>query len=85
MNGTGDNEYLTEQETGKYLGVAPATLRRWRAAGQGPLFFRMSTRYIRYMRKDLDKWIQEKREEEAQRIQAKRDSQQAAKERLRRR
>ena len=40
-------------------GIPVAQLRRWRAAGTGPEYFRLGARSIRYYIPDLDDWLQD--------------------------
>ncbi len=49
---------LTARQAGELLGVSPETLERWRGAGTGPAFIRLSGRYIRYQPDDLEAFIQ---------------------------
>jgi predicted DNA-binding transcriptional regulator AlpA len=49
---------LTEQEAARYVGVSPAVFRLWRAEGTGPNYFRAGVKLIRYLRRDLDAWIE---------------------------
>ena len=49
---------LTEREAARYVGVSPAVLRLWRAEGTGPTYFRAGSKLIRYLRRDLDGWIE---------------------------
>jgi excisionase family DNA binding protein len=44
----------------RYLGVSEATLRFWRANGEGPKYFHAGDRLVRYRRVDLDTWIEER-------------------------
>lgn len=44
----------------RYLGVSAATLRFWRANGEGPKYFHAGDRLVRYRRVDLDTWIEER-------------------------
>src|SRR3712207_6873729 len=41
-------------------GIPAAQLRRWRAAGTGPEYFRLGPRSIRYYIPDLDDWLDRK-------------------------
>jgi len=50
-----ESTYWTERELSQYLGVSVATLRRWRASGEGPPWRRFG-RLIRYARADVDAW-----------------------------
>jgi predicted DNA-binding transcriptional regulator AlpA len=49
---------LTEPEAARYVGVSPAVFRLWRAQGTGPTYFRAGSKLIRYLRRDLDGWIE---------------------------
>ena len=49
---------LTEREAARYVGVSPGVLRLWRAEGTGPTYFRAGSKLIRYLRRDLDGWIE---------------------------
>jgi hypothetical protein len=40
-----------------YLGCQPATLKTWRARGEGPRFRVMSGKLVRYHRDDLDAFV----------------------------
>ncbi len=59
-----DPEYLdcliTEQEAAKFLGYTVRALQNWRVRGGGPKFVRVSSRSIRYRRRDLNTWIEER-------------------------
>ena len=52
---------LTARQAGELLGVPPETLERWRGAGTGPAFVRLSGRYIRYSQDDLEAFIKNAR------------------------
>ena len=47
---------LTREQAGVLLGVSPITLDQWRYAGNGPVFFRVGTRGVRYRRADVIAW-----------------------------
>ena len=47
-------------EAARYVGVSPAVFRLWRAEGTGPTYFRAGSKLIRYLRRDLDGWIEER-------------------------
>ena len=47
---------LTTREAADYLGLAPATLNKWRCYGTGPSFVRLG-RAIRYRRDDLSAFL----------------------------
>ena len=51
-----DDVALTEAEAARALGVSSAVLRSWRADGRGPTFRRFG-RAVRYLRRDLDAFI----------------------------
>ena len=48
---------MTEREAAEFLGIAPATLRRWRLVGQPPQYVKLS-RAVRYRRADLTDFIE---------------------------
>lgn len=45
----------------KMLGISRVTLQTWRERNIGPPFLRLNQRTIRYLKKDLERWMQEKR------------------------
>jgi predicted DNA-binding transcriptional regulator AlpA len=49
---------LTSRQAAHYLGVSDAALRLWRSEGKGPRFFRAGEKLVRYLRRDLDGWIE---------------------------
>lgn len=57
---TGDINLLTEAQAAKSLSVSLPTLRRWRRAGAGPVFYRIGGR-IKYQIKDIEQWLDRRR------------------------
>ena len=51
---------LRETEAASFLGFTPRALQAWRQRGEGPLFVRISARAIRYRRRDLISWSEER-------------------------
>lgn len=51
---------LTEKEAAKILGFSIRTLQKWRVSGNGPKYIRCSARAIRYRRRDLDAFIEDR-------------------------
>lgn len=51
---------MTEREAADFLGFAVRTLQAWRIRGGGPRFVRHRTRAVRYRRKDLIAWSEER-------------------------
>ena len=51
---------LTEQQASALLGVTARALQKWRSNGSGPSFVRISSRCIRYRRRDLVDWAVER-------------------------
>ena len=43
-----NSDFLTVNETARFLRVTPLTLRNWRERGEGPPWIRLSSRVIRY-------------------------------------
>ncbi|MDE2753205.1 MAG: helix-turn-helix domain-containing protein [Gemmatimonadota bacterium] len=52
---TGDGRYVATREAAERLGLAPATLARYRITGKGPCYFRFGT-CVRYRAEDLEAW-----------------------------
>lgn len=48
---------LTEEDTAALLQVTPYALRKWRRQGCGPRFIRCGLRLIRYVKSDVDAWL----------------------------
>jgi len=48
---------LSEAQAAKLLGVGSRVLQKWRQVGGGPIFCKISSRCIRYRRRDLIMWI----------------------------
>ena len=53
---------LDDVQAADVLGLAPATLRKWRCQGGGPAFFRLG-RLIRYRRDEIEAWLESRRVE----------------------
>lgn len=51
-------DFLNTYEAADRLGVAPATLRTWRAQHNGPVFYKFH-RAVFYKAEDLNAWIDE--------------------------
>lgn len=49
---------VPEQFAADFLGVTPRALQKWRMTGAGPRFVRISSRCVRYRRRDLVEWAQ---------------------------
>ena len=53
-----DLDLLRPGEVARLLGVDPMTLLRWRAKGEGPVWFRLGPGTIRYRRRELVAWAE---------------------------
>ena len=51
---------LTEQQASALLGITARALQKWRSKGSGPSFVRISSRCIRYRRRDIVDWAAER-------------------------
>ncbi len=49
---------VTERQAADFLGVTTRALQKWRATGAGPRYVRISSRCIRYRRRDLIAWAE---------------------------
>ena len=48
---------MTPVDAARYLSLEVSTLKKRRRLGTGPKFYRFSSRCVRYLREDLDEWI----------------------------
>lgn len=48
---------MDTDETAKYLGFSPRTLRDWRSLGEGPPYIKFGNR-VRYDRRKVDRWLE---------------------------
>ena len=59
-----DPDYLdrliNENEAATFIGYTIRALQGWRVKGGGPMFVRVSGRSIRYRRRDLIEWAEER-------------------------
>ncbi len=55
------DQLIDEKSAADYLCYSVRALQNWRVRGGGPLFIKVSGRSVRYTRRDLQKWIAEKR------------------------
>lgn len=56
------DDRLSEAEAAERIGVCVRTLQRYRADKTGPEWSRIGPRRIRYMRQDVDAWLQRQRQ-----------------------
>lgn len=54
------NQLITEQDAAAFLGYTIRALQNWRLRGGGPKFVKVSKRSIRYRRRDLIEWSEER-------------------------
>ena len=54
---TESDPLLSAGTVAEIVGLSPATLRRYRAAGSGPPWMRIGERLIRYPRSGVREWI----------------------------
>jgi len=47
---------LSTQEAAAYSSIARATLKKWRATGDGPPYVRVGTKIV-YLKEDLDEFL----------------------------
>lgn len=59
-----DPDYLdrliNETEAASFLGYSIRALQNWRVRGGGPRFVKVSSRSIRYRRRELNEWIEQR-------------------------
>ena len=52
--------YIPEREAARFLELEPRTMQGFRHRGGGPIYFRLSSRCLRYRRADLKAWADER-------------------------
>jgi len=52
---------VDEKEAANYISVSRRTMQNWRYRGGGPPYIRISHRCVRYLKVDLDAWLEERR------------------------
>lgn len=62
LSNSTDPDYLdrmiNEHEAAEFLGYSVRALQNWRVRGGGPRFVKVSSRSIRYRRRDLIAWVE---------------------------
>lgn len=53
------NTWISSTQAAQRLGIKPKTLAKWRMEGRGPVYHKMSSRFVRYAADEVDRWIQE--------------------------
>jgi predicted DNA-binding transcriptional regulator AlpA len=51
---------IDERTAADFVGYSPRALQNWRLRGGGPRFVRVSARSIRYRRRDLIQWAEQR-------------------------
>lgn len=54
------NQLINEKAAAAFLGYTVRALQNWRLRGGGPKFVKVSKRSIRYRRRDLIEWSEER-------------------------
>lgn len=56
------DQLLTEKEAAALICYSPRALQNWRVRGGGPAYVKVSARSIRYQRRDVLKWIEDRKQ-----------------------
>lgn len=56
------DDIMTSQQVAELLSLTDHTVRVWRTQGEGPKWFKVGTKAIRYHRADVEAWINEQRQ-----------------------
>ena len=51
-------EWMTPQQVADYTSFALRTLKRWRVQKSGPAYWSISSKAVRYLREDVDRWME---------------------------
>ena len=54
------DQLVNERETAAFLDVTDRALQNWRLRGGGPPFVRISSRAVRYRRRDVIEWVNDR-------------------------
>jgi hypothetical protein len=60
MIDTEERNVMTDVEAGKFIGVAPQTMRNWRCQRRGPAYLLLG-RSVRYLKSDLEAYLEKNR------------------------
>ena len=52
-------EYLDTKQAARLMGFSHKTLENWRSKGQGPRYYQLPNKRIRYIREDLFEWVKQ--------------------------
>jgi hypothetical protein len=52
---------MDSKAAGIYVGLSEVSMKKFRCLGGGPIFLKLGRRSVRYLREDLDRWLQESR------------------------
>ena len=63
----GQKPMMTTKELADFVGVAANTPLNWRKKGTGPKFVRVGPRNIRYFRRDVEGWLEQRASQQAAR------------------
>jgi excisionase family DNA binding protein len=66
-NRSSGSPFMSLSEAAAYLGIAAQTVYAWRSKGVGPVGVKLRGR-VKYRQSDLDAWIAEQAEAEADRV-----------------
>jgi Helix-turn-helix domain len=58
VSGSSHHEFLTVEETSKYLRISLLVLTKMRYERRGPRFFKPSRKMTLYKKSDLDAWLE---------------------------
>jgi len=55
-----DDALLTEEQTAAFIGVTRRAMQAWRLSGKGPQYVKISSRCIRYRKRELVTWSEKR-------------------------
>ncbi len=53
-----DQQYVSPHEMARRTGIGVSTLKRWRALGEGPPWYKLGPRNVVYDWREVEAWIQ---------------------------
>lgn len=52
------SKYLDTKTAARWIGFSYKTLESWRSRGEGPKYHQLPNKRVRYLREDLDEWVE---------------------------
>lgn len=57
MSAPSPEQPMTDEQVAPLLGVSVSTLRHWRGRGEGPPYFKLAGKSVRYRWSEVENWL----------------------------